>query len=120
MKSEGSQFIRNNYLLKYFGKMELVAVGIGLVSLYTSEPITNLIPSFIAFTLHFPPYPPFLDHQSGPTSLYSWIGYLVSGAIVGRIAKKSPFICAMIAGVIYAGVFTFLNEYQLPPPVYQQ
>src|SRR5579859_7478852 len=91
-----------------------IAVGIGVVSLYIMDSITKSLPICIALVLHLPPFPPFLDQQSGPPSLYAWIGYRVSEIVVGRIAKTSAVLFAFITGVIYAGAFTFLSEYRLP------
>ena len=116
MKENKNQFAA----IKHLRKTELLTIGVGLVSLYILDSVTNFIPMFIALVLHLPPFPPFLDHQSGPTSLYSWIGYVISGVIIGRIAKTFPVILAVVTGVIYAGIFVFLNEYNLPLSIYEQ
>ncbi len=108
----------NKYLLKNFERdAQVILVGLGC--LFVLQILTNIIPQYFVYYLHIPIYPPFLSPGLyGSTSIYVWIAYLISGAIVGRIAKNYPVMFAVGVGFIFAILYVSLLEHLLPPSDY--
>src|SRR5690242_2974764 len=108
----------DRYLLKNFGRdVQVVAIGLGC--LFALQVAAIFFPVFMLdlFRVHifssvFSPDP------YSATSIYAWIAYLVSGIIVGKIAKASPILLAVGAGCIFAILYTSLFEHLLPPSIY--
>lgn len=117
-KQKSSPSTLKKYILKNFEKdAQVILVGLGC--LFVLQVLTNTIPLYISYDFHIPLFPPFLSPgQYGATSVYVWIGYLVSGAIVGRIAKNYPVLFAVGVGFIFAILYIALLEHLLPPSVY--
>lgn len=121
MKTVNKQTSRqqlNKYILKKFEKDAQVILA-GLGCLFVLQILTNIIPHYFVYYLHIPIFPPFLPPGLyGATSIYVWIAYLISGAIVGRTAKNYPVLFAVVVGFIFAILYVSFLEHLLPPSDY--
>ncbi|HSW96996.1 MAG TPA: hypothetical protein VLF89_04165 [Candidatus Saccharimonadales bacterium] len=108
----------NKYILKNFERdAQVILVGLGC--LFILQVVTSILPLYIMYYLHVPLFPPFLTPgHYGVNSVYVWIGYLISGIIVGRIAKNVPVMFAIGVGVIFAILYISFLEHLLPPSDY--